>query len=467
MSAEKERYKELEKKIKSKDNSVQIKLDGIAAGSGVAFDTKNDEYRYIFTVFHVIKKWIDNKCKLEFVLQNKTFEGPKVFEENKNVCLPMEQEEIKKYLKEYDNQEIPIERDLAVIKVCKTEGMGFLKDFSCMDAEILFENQFYIGNGYPRTDDLTIELYGEYKEKKDKTIYCSVEDKVYTDFTNSMHGFSGTGLFIERGQKRILIGLVDRANSDEQNNIFLAVNILDLIHKMQKVGWDIPEIIQAVDLENDKLNDKKYDDVCNSFIKDLELASVLRVKYRQLVKNLSMQELLEKEKYYDVPKCNCKQREACPNFIVGRIFFFGLSKLLNDDYKCNYFDITENKKLTMEYICSEGSGNADIGTVTRKLVTEDILGNRIAGDSIVIWQSMQTAFLSKKSKTALRKVVTDIAGNENDENGRMGIDLLDGEMNGKDYAIIHLMEFGRKISECSSMDNVKEKVREALDELWS
>ena len=466
MSTEKEKYRELEKKIKSKDSAVQIKLDGKPAGSGVAFDTKNDGYRYIFTVFHVVKNWISNKCKLEFVLHNDTFKGPEVFEENKNVCLLLEQEEMQKYLKECDDEKIPIEKDVVVIRIDKTEEMYSLNAFSYMDAKLLHEDEFYIGNGYPNLDSLKIELYGEYKEKKESTIYCSVEDKVYTDFTDSMHGYSGTGLFIGRGQGCSLIGLVDRTNSDEQNNIFLAVDILELLHKMQKIGWETPEIVQAVDLENDKLNDKKYDDVCNSFIKDIELANELRLKFRHLVKKLSMQELLENEKYYDVPKCNCKHRKVCPNFIVGRIFFLGLSKLLNDDYECNYFDITENEKLTMEYICSEGRGEADIGTVSRTLVTEGILGNQIAGDSFVVWQSMQTASISKKSKTGLRKLVTNIAGNENKEKGKKGIDLLDGEMSGKDYAIIHLMEFGREISECNSIDEVKEKVREVLDELW-
>ena len=39
-------------------------------------------------------------------------------------------------------------------------------------------------------------------------------------------------------------------------------------------------------------------------------------------------------------------------------------------------------------------------------------------------------------------------------------------MKDKDYAIIHMKEFGRKINECDSINDLKDAVKEVLDELW-
>lgn len=458
--------------------------DSNGVGSGFLFTPTNSCYVYIFTALHVIIKMLASE-KQELAVE---WDGQHlVFHESEvDICtlfpelerqrlVQLQKDEVRKLVGSLDmafeDDGYPERhKDIAVLRLPRDkfrEGTVFEK-FPCyIDEKELSMEQPFLGWGFPNKKIFSLELEGKCKRWDDeKKIWdCQAVNKEY-QFVEAMRGFSGTGLVVVYQGRLILAGIVACCDSKELHQCFYAMGVNEIIQKMELYGWEIPErfgegsppeSFSSIDFRDDL----KYmqDQVRKGLNKEL-----YKISNKCIPSEISLM-----EKFYDVPICT-EGRIACPFYWRGRFWLILICRLLNGTEEKKYYISKDGVSLGFEYICTEGNGKADIATVVASAIRQNVFSDQIKGDCILIWQSSERPDRDYFTKKGFRNIVENIAeGNTYGMDGisnKAGYDLINGEMNDKNYGIFHVKYLLSSLEECETMEEIKDKVVEVLENVW-
>ena len=467
-----------------KKYAVHLQDVGVGeGGSGFLLTYQESGYVYIFTALHVVigtltkvgrdlsGNWNEN----HFVCRGDEIEYCTLYQELDEEYLALKtEEEIKKIIDKIEDelkssQNKRRDKDIAVLRVSKNkfkDNCIFEKSLYCIEEEKLSNDFPFIGVGFPDDKPFALKIEGSSKgwNKSGRLRDCQAVGMDY-EFVEKMKGFSGTGLVTEYMGRLILTGFVVCCDSDEKHQCFRATGTSEIVSIMKKKGWEVPEVYgKGVPPENflEKVcyfkEDLKY--------MDLSVKQGLRSIFIKIEKDNRLDVLAEKEAFYDIPKCT-GERIACPIYWKGCYwiqYIYRTVHALMDEKQCINI---HGENLKIEYICTEGDGQAEISTVIASAIRKNILGQQIKGNCILVWQSEKNPDRNIFQKNNFKRIVQSIAdGDESGEPEKAGYDLLDGEMKTKNYAIFHIKYLLGQLEQCHSMDEVNTRVEEVLEYVW-
>lgn len=472
-----------------RDYAVRIEIkNGVKSdvGSGFLFVPQNGEFIYIFTALHVVSSiFYRTEAELCFEWKEQHFECGKMELEYCTLYPELSKESLSGWTEEQvrenvDNIIKKLElngcpdrnRDVAVLriprnKLAQDSEFGLLVD--CVDEDEEVCNLPFCGFGYPNRKTVAIKLEGTCLQwNATAGLWTCQAQEMAIDFAEAMQGFSGTGIIMDYHGRQLLAGFVTSCDPEERHQCFDAVGVSQILARMEEMGWDIPGRMGQGKPPEDFLNR------IGMFEDDLQLMESdvkngLRKVLYEIDSNGIPEERAETEKFYDIPCCST-ERIACPIYWKGRYWTICICKILNGSETDNRYLNRDGKYLEIEYICTEGNGNADIATVVASAISQNVLGAQIKGDSILVWQSAGRPDRYFFPKEKLKNIVYNIASGNvhkvSDHPSKTGYDLLNGEMKEKDYGILHINYLLSKLEDCMSMDQVEEKIREVLEDVW-
>lgn len=472
-----------------RDYAVRIETknsESSDVGSGFLFVPQDGKFIYIFTALHVVIRFFyRTEAKLCFDWKTQHFECRKTELEYCTLYPELSRESLlrwsdKQMRENVDNIIIRLElnerpdrnKDIAVLRIPRNklaQDSQFGRPVDCIDENRRVSDLPFCGFGYPNRNIAAIKLQGTCLQWDAETglLICQAQG-MGINFLQAMHGFSGTGIVVDCGGRLILAGLVTSCKSEEMNQCFDVVGISQILDQMRAMGWEVPNKMGQGMPPEDFLNR------VGMFDKDLQLMeSDVRKGLRNILYEIDCSGTPGKraasEKFYDIPYCET-ERIACPVYWKGRYWTICICKILNGSETDNHYQSRDGKSLEIEYVCTEGNGEADIATVVASAIMQNVLGDQIKGDSILVWQSVKSPDRNIFSKEKLKRIVGDIASGNmhevSDRPNKTGYDLMNGEMKEKDYGILHINYLLSKLEDCMSMDQVKEKIREGLEDVW-
>ena len=472
----------MKEKLKEKYNirsyTVRIETEN-GVGTGFIYIPEESNYAYIFTVYHVV-------CKLKKGEFRIHYQGKEVPCTNQDVeiCVMDATRDLEQQDYFNDDQYEGRREDVAVLRLAKShfgEKDMFPKEILCFEEKWIRVDSEFSGYGYPDNSDTALELSGTFQRWDDekKLLICQAENITYPVFETAMKGYSGTGLVTEIQKQLVLVGLVVSCKYDEKYKIFRAVGISEIIKKMNEEGWDIPKKIvgEAIEVVSKKVPENFLEtNIMNlecEYMKSIasDVKKDIYNKIYQISQKYNPNEMLLCENFFDIPKCEKSERKVCEYYWAGRLLSLLLLEYANGDAKQKKVALTGGKEVNIEYVCSEGNGKADIASVIASAIRGNVLGEQIKGDCILIWQSSKNPIKRSFKTKRFRNIVSDIAGNNLNElegtNKWCGYHLLNGEMKNKNYGILHVHELLEHLSECVTIEEVEETVREVLNEIWN
>lgn len=475
-------------KYKDQIREYAVRLDDSnETGSGFLFAPEGSRFLYIFTALHVVIKmfapgshiltvgWKGEYCEYDGLEVDICTLYPEL---EQRELAGLSEEEVKKRaakineeLQEDTNSER--NKDIAVLRLHENKFQSVVGvahyPYYMNERELLPEMPF-LGFGYPDKKTFPLRLDGCHKGWDEEKKLWNCQAAYQGDrFVEAMRGFSGTGLAVDYHGRLVLAGIVTFCDSQELHQCFCAVGVSEIICRMEEIGWEVPDRFgegkppaDFFELRNGLKADLSY------MLEDKVKTELMREFYN-ISKKYSPMDMVPTEKFYDIPVCTA-ERQACPVYWRGRLWTIYIHELLSESGKEEYFLSKDGKNLCMEFICTEGKGNADISTVVASAIRQNVLGTQIKGDSILIWQSEKNPDIPFFNKKRFKRIVENIAkGNiygMEDAPEREGYDLLAGEMREKNYGIVHIKYLLTNIMECESKDEIKEKIAEALDNVW-
>lgn len=472
-------------RYKDRIRKYAVRLDDLnEGGSGFLFAPENSCYVYIFTALHVVIKMLSpekQKLRVDWDGQQLVFDESEVdictlFSELEQQRLAqLQKDEVKKIVGNLDlafgnDGYSERHKDIAVLRLPRDKfgkGIVFEKFPRHIDEKELSMELPFLGLGYPNKKTVSLELEGKCKRwNREKQIWdCQAVNMEY-QFVESMKGFSGTGLVVDYQGILILAGIVACCDSGELHQCFYATGVSEIIQKMKLYGWEIPERFSGGSPpENFGAIDFK-DDL--RYMQD-QVRKGLHKELYKISNKCIPGEMSQTQKFYDVPVCT-DGRIACPFYWRGRFWSIFICKILNGTEEKKYYVSKDGVSLGLEFICTEGNGKADIATVVASAIRQNVLGNQIKGNCILIWQSLERPDRDYFTKKGFKNIVENIAeGNTYGMEGisnKAGYDLMDGEMRDKNYGIFHVKYLLSFLEECETMDEVKDKVMEVLEHVW-
>lgn len=471
-----------------RDYAVRIETknnDNSDVGSGFLFVPQKSKFIYIFTALHVvIRCFYRTEAKLCFDWKEQHFECGKTELEYCTLYQELSREALSRCPDErvreiVDNMIIKLElerqdgnKDIAVLRIPGNklaQYSEFGKFVNCIDENKEVYDLPFCGLGYPNRKTVAIKLEGTCLQwdAKAELLTCQAQG-MESNFVEAMHGFSGTGIVVDCGGRLVLAGLVTSCSREEMHQCFEVVGVSQILDQMKAMGWEVPNKMGQGKPPEDFL------DRVEMFEKDLQLMEPdvkegLRNILHGIDRSGTPEERAASEKFYDIPRCET-ERIACPVYWKGRYWTICICKILNNSETDNHYQGRDGKSLEIKYICTEGNGEADIATVVASAIMQNVLGDQIKGDSILVWQSAKSPDRNIFSKEKLKRIVGDIASGNmhkvSERPNKTGYDLMNGEMKEKDYGILHINYLLSKLEDCMSMDQVKEKIREGLEDVW-
>lgn len=455
----------MEEKLTEKYDIKQYAVKLGKEGSGFLYAPKKSEYVYIFTVHHVIVG-----------LEN---EMPKIYYKNKEVDCKNEKIEccvLDESLQSKDFEDDQYEarkEDVAVLKIsknCFEEDIIFPQEILCLQESMIESNLKFNGFGYPNGQDIPLKLSGTFQAwNKDKKLFsCQADSIKHPDFQEAMEGYSGTGLVMDIQGQLVLVGLVVSCKYGEKHQIFHAVGISEIRNKIEEKGWEVPQT-HFLNTVPETFLDSKIIDLENEYIKNAisEIKTEIFNKFYQISQEFIPIKMCECENFFEIPECNNKHRKNCNYYWAGRLLSLLLLLYMNGTTTQKKVMLENGKEVEIEFICSEGNGKADLGTVVESAINENILGKQIKGNCILLWQSKQSPLKRRFKRKNFRNIVGDIASSSLSKNKNFnGYHLLNGEMQQKDFGIVHIHELLEYLSECGSVNKIEETIREVLNGIW-
>lgn len=366
-------------------------------------------------------------------------------------------------------------KDIAAMRIQKTEfpsGITFPEPLAWISEELIAPGTNFVGNGFPNRKKSVFDLRGTCRGSGGDTglLVCQEESGRYQPFDEAMEGFSGSGLIADYHGRPVLFGFVAACPKQEKQQSFQAVTIGELIGTMQESGWDAPKEY-AAGIPPSSFTDAQLMDLIDESMKYMQKAvqSDMKREFNRLGRKFSLTLMAQEEPFYDIPEC-MDERSGCLHYWAGRYWNLFILDRLNGDAGCSAYRAGNGDELELAFICSEGEGNADMARVVREIIDHRILGSRIKGNTILIWQSKQNPDNPSLTKAGFQNIVANIAegclyGMENKQDPN-GYDLLDGEMSRKDYGMIHIKWLVNRLGGCKTMGEVTDQIREALNEIW-
>lgn len=442
-------------------------------GSGVLFVPSGDNYAYIFTAAHVVKDYIVNYNLPIFI----TYYGKVEYtSEECESCLIYKKNEQGNYDEDIldDSDSLGTSEDVAVFRIlkkCLPE-----KATECAEIDYVNENNIdkqyeFGGLGFPNNSDSRIEIYGtidEWKEEN-KLFVCENEYTINNNqFVNFMKGYSGTGIFIEKDNRFALAGLIIACKSNEMHNRFSAIGMTDIVNEMRKLNWstpknegnyNIPDTFLEKQCNCIEIIKNRYEDSIQTKLQQIFMKIIIKSTPKQLAIN---------EKFYNIPICN-KHRQDCPYYWAGKLLlllYFECKENLFKDADMNLW----KDDINIKYICSEGSGNADIGTVVESIVESKVLKNEFINKNIIVWQSMMKPQRRIFGKKQMNKRIETLIGENLGKAYMEGYYLMDGEINKRECCLVHINEFVDKLANIDDEDinikNLKDVFEEVMENGW-
>lgn len=466
-------YRKFAERCKMNQYAVRIETK-TDVGTGFLYTVKDSEYIYIATVCHIILrsfvkdeiieiKYLDNSQKYSF----SQFELCTLYEKDElteELCGELEDEEFKERYK-----------DIAVLRIRKTDfanGSLEIPNYICrLPDEKIKRDIRFVGYGFPDGNRFYEELFGICLGWEDKMITCKAQNINSQPFEAAMKGFSGTGLIAEYEDGPVLLGVVAACDSNELHQQFRIVGSTEISERLKKIGWETLEeydggMLPAGFYRGDMMNFQ------DEYLKDLDRPTkeLLCGEFRKIDQECFPQRMLTDEKFYNIPICD-GNRKKCKYYWCGRAWTILIAQILHGDVHTNLYSREDGTKLSIEYICSEGNGKADLASVVGAAANYLILGKEISGDSILVWQSRGNPGTKRTfSKGKFKRIIKDIAEGDSNKYKEFSrdaaYDLLYGEMKEKDYGIIHIQCLADKLDGCRTNDDLKKKMEEILDEIW-
>lgn len=460
--------------------------DSIEVGSGFLFAPQENNFVYIFTALHVVintltrigteltVKWNEDcfacsetdmeYCTLYSELEDEYLDQKTDNEIKKTVSI------IDKQLRSTQNKER--NKDIAVLRILKNkfkDSSVFEKPLYCIEEEKLPQDFSFLGFGYPNAKDYVLKLRGQSINwnKKNQLRECQAIE-MEQDFVSKMEGFSGTGLVTNYHGRLILTGIVVSCDSREKHQCFRAVGMSEILAKMRERGWELPDIYGKGMPPDNFLDRVSYFQEDLAFM-DPPVKDGLVEAFLEIEQENKPGQLAKTEVFYDIPECT-GERIACPVYWKGRFWVIYVYRVIHDLVGENDSINLNGQELKIEYICTEGNGKADISTVVASAIKQNILGNQIKGNCILVWQSEEypnrRVFPTRKFKNIVKSIAGGTAYGMNGKPEKAGYDLLAGEMKTKNYGIFHIKYLLEQLEQCQTMDEVDNKVREVLEDVW-
>lgn len=460
--------------------------DSIEAGSGFLFVPQESGFVYIFTALHVVVN-ILTRIQTDLIIgwneqcltcKEAEIEYCTLYSELDKECLSQKTEDeikeigksINSQLRSGQNQER--HKDVTVLRIPKNkfeDNNVFEKMFYCIEEEKLPQNFTFLGLGFPNAKDYALKLKGQSIKwsKKNQLRECQAIE-MEQDFVSKMEGFSGTGLVADYHGRLILTGIVVSCDSREKHQCFRAVGMSEILAKMKERGWESPNIYgKGLPPDNFLYKVSCFQEdlaFMDSPVKDGLVEAFLEIEQENRPSQLAKTEV-----FYDIPECT-DERMACLVYWKGRFWvlyvYRAVHELIGADGSINL----NGQELKIEYICTEGNRKADISTVVASAIKHNILGNQIKGNCILAWQSKEypnsRIFPKRKFKNIVKNIAEGTAYGMNGKLEKAGYDLLAGEMKTKNYGIFHIKYLIEKLEQCQTMDEVNNKVREVLEDVW-
>lgn len=450
--------KEIKKALKQQ--AVRIDIDG-CIGSGFLFAPENGDYIYIFTVMHVVKDLIlKNKISnMSIMFGNEEYRcDPDTIE----CCVIPECAELSIKEIEYTHRE-------AVVIRCLRNNIN--EDLNHSDINIwlgeekLIEDGEFVGYGFPNGKRDPLELTGHLcsvHESDDKLLAFQTELGYGSDLDEIIEGYSGCALCMIYDDTPVIVGMVLKCDEGEKNGYFKGVAFSEVIRAMEERGWDIlveydhqtvPECFLCEKIFNIMFDHTKY------FSKEIQ--KYIRDQFFEIGNECSPSEIALREEIYLIPKCP-RKREACHIYWEGKMWHLFVCKLV----KQSNSSFSKDDNVDIAYICSEGDGNADIGTVVASAVRNHVLGEKIKGNCILLWQSEKNPpELRIFPKTQFGRIIENICDGDW-ETKKAGYHLLKGDVKQREYAIVHRSELTSSLIRCNSKDEIANKIEEVLHNVW-
>ena len=463
----------MDEKLTEKDNmreyAVRIEADG-DVGTGFLYAPKNGNEVYVFTVYHVIRNISQKDLKIQY--QGKEIAGMEKVE----YCIMDDTLELESQGMFEDDQYEGRKEDVAVLRIpksCFNEGMTFPEESLWVEESTIERDCVLLGYGYPDKKEIALELSGKFIEwnNEKKILYCQAEKMPYTPFEEAMRGFSGTGLSIKKQRQLVLIGLVASCQYDEKHQVFVAVGLSEIIETMGKKGWKKPE--KFMRKIPDKFSDAPLQRLYVQYMKNvaLDVERDFFDKIYQISQQMNPKQMISDESFFDIPNCENGTREICSYYWAGRVIVLLICDYAKYDVQTNEIILGSGEKVHIAYICSEGDGKSDLASVVASAINGKVLGEQIKGNSILIWQSSGNPVKRYFGRKKFKNIVSDITygriiGEQQEGMNQEGYHLLNGEMCSKDYGILHIYELIEKLSDCVTVNEIEEKVREIFNGIW-
>ena len=459
----------MEEKLTEKYDIRQYAVKLGTDGTGFLYAPEDSKYVYIFTVHHVIVGLESEDFKIYYKNKQVNCKNQKI-----EVCVL---DETLQYSDFEDDQYEGRKEDVAVLKIpksCFEEEIIFPKEILYFEENAIKPNLKFNGFGYPNGKDIALELLGTFQiwDENKKMFSCQADNITHPDFQEAMAGYSGTGLVMDIQGQLVLVGLVVSCEYGEKHRIFRAVGISGIRDKIEEKGWEIPKKLSGADnlitipetfLQSEIIN------LESEYIKNVvqEVEREIYNKFYKIANELTPIKMCEYERFFEVPKCNNRNRKNCSYYWAGRLLSLLLLLYVNGTATQNRIILKDGKQIGIEFICSEGNGKADLGTVVESVINENIIGSQIKENSILLWQSKEVPLRRKIKRGNFRNIVSDIASSNRSKNKNFnGYHLLYGEMKEKDFAILHIHELLEEVLGCGTVNEIEETIREVLNEIW-
>ncbi len=469
-------YRNLARKGKLKQHTVRIETE-YGCGTGFLYAMKNSTYIYIITACHVVLKAFvknsRNPVRIDYLKDSKEYKISQ-FE----ICTLYEKENERAKLCDRleDVEKRASHDDIAVLRIKK-------QDFSCDDVETssvyrlsetkIERDMIFAGYGFPDEKKDYEELFGICLswETENSLLTCKAKNMEPIEFTVRLRGFSGTGLLAEYEGTPVFAGVVVACDNEELHQQFRAIGSTEISERLRNIGW---ETLEEYDEEVLPAGfcDQKLLECHEAYLKSIDTGTkrLICKVIRQIAGKCSPKQVLAKEEFYNIPVCD-RNRKKCNYYWSGRIWPMFIGKILYDDIHNVCYQSGSGEKLRVVYVCSEGNGEAELASVVGAAADEMVLGEKIPGNSILIWQSREIPRVKRSfPRKKFKKIINDIADGDMEKykefSSDAAYDLLYGEMKEKDYGIIHIQELLDKLDDCQTEEEMKEKLEETLNEIW-
>lgn len=470
-----EGYREIAKTCRPDDYTVRIETK-YGMGTGFLYAV-TEEYVYFLSACHVILKAFVRRAEGDAIRMDYRGDSRDYALLQFELCTLYEEDELTEERCDQLEDDGDRNRDIAAFRIKRADfvqgNAGFPEKIDRLSEEKIVRDLKYAGAGFPDEKKYYEELWGDCLgwDAESRLLVCKARNIHAERFDDVMRGFSGTGLIALYRDSPVFIGIVVSCRNEEEYGHFRVVGSTQISERLKRAGWEtMEEYAEGLPPEGFYrggmmgLQDQNFDEL------QAMSRNLIRAQLRQIDRKYMPQGMLAGEPFYDIPVCD-GNRKKCKHYWCGRAWPLLAGKILHGDAGEAYYISEDGRRLSIEYICSEGNGQADLSSVVSAAASHKILGEQIPGDAILIWQSRERPgtkrFFPRKR---FQRIIKDIAEGESSRyknyDREAAYDLLDGELKEKDYGIIHVRELADRLDDCGTEEELKEKMEAVFHEIW-